>query len=54
MRKEKGTKMQQNEEPTLRKTALEVQRAHDLLGALLKSIVSTPGETVTALRIRTV
>jgi hypothetical protein len=29
--------------PTLRKTAMEVQRAHDLLGAFLLHLIETPG-----------
>jgi hypothetical protein len=40
---EKGIPMQQQEQPALCRTAMEVQRAHDLLGALLKQIVRSPG-----------
>ena len=35
--------MQREEQPVLCRTAMEVQRAHDLLGMLLKQIVRTPG-----------
>lgn len=33
--------MQENEEPALCRTVMEIQKAHDLLGALLRSIVRT-------------